>query len=231
LDDGNSGEWVIGLDDAICLTINQGVASGAKSRALISKSCSALVNIVECGVGVLCTVRVVGEASILSAHFFLPDHHKPRMSSVTPSSSPGLSISHLNGKRAHSDTREVEDRITKKSRILSEEPGATRDAKDKKKRHKRKKRKVSVVVIEDGRARIKDSRRGIMQSLVPSPIKASESSRSRSDSVGLANDKSDKHDGEEIVLRPIVSLQWGSVFTSHLCFARAREKARPWIHP
>jgi hypothetical protein len=127
------------------------------------------------------------------------------MSSGTLSSSPGPSVLQQNSKRALSaNSRDTEDRLTKKSRTTSEEPSLTiresnansnSTAKDKKKRQRKKKRKVSVVVIEDGRARIKDSsHRGVSRALVPltpSPVKLGESSRSRSKSVVLVNDERD----------------------------------------
>jgi hypothetical protein len=133
------------------------------------------------------------------------------MSSGTLSSSPGPSTLQQNSKRALSaNSRDAEDRLMKKSRTTSEEPSLTMrepnansnsTAKDKKKRHKKKKRKVSVVVIEDGRARIKDSsHRGVSRALVPltppSPVKLGESSRSRSKSAVLANNE---HGVEEAV--------------------------------
>ncbi|KIM92263.1 hypothetical protein PILCRDRAFT_117286 [Piloderma croceum F 1598] len=128
------------------------------------------------------------------------------MSSGTLSSSPGPSTLQQNSKRAlSSHSRDAEDRLAKKSRTTSEEPSLTiressantnSTAKDKKKRQRKKKRKVSVVVIEDGHARIKDSsHRGVSGALVslthPSPVKLGESSRSQSKSTVLANDERD----------------------------------------
>ena len=131
------------------------------------------------------------------------------MSSATLSSSPGPSTSHSSSKRAHLDGRDIEDRVTKKSRTTPDDSGAKRDAKDKKKRHRKKKKKVSVVVVEDGHARFQDSRRGITQSLLPSsPVKAGGSLRSRSESVVPVNDKSDQPDITEVAPSLKVNLQW-----------------------
>ena len=129
------------------------------------------------------------------------------MSSATLSSSPGPSNARPDTKRPRSNNRESDaddGRISKRSRTTSEEPSSAKhDAKDKKKRHKRKKRKVSVVV-EDGRARFKDSRRGVSQ-LPLSPVKVGELSRSRSIPTVLANDKSKDHNAEDPVSSSNVS--------------------------
>jgi hypothetical protein len=150
------------------------------------------------------------------------------MSSTTLSSSPGPSNTRPDTKRPRSNNRESDaddGRISKRSRTTSEEPSSAKhDAKDKKKRHRRKKRKVSVVVVEDGRVRFKDSRRGISQ-LPLSPVKVGESSRSRSVSVVLANVKSKDHNAEEPVSSSNVS-GTGCHFWNGLTFQQDKGKGK-----
>lgn len=131
------------------------------------------------------------------------------MSSATLSSSPGPSSQPTINKRTHSESVEVEERSAKKTRIVPEDPNTKRDSKDKKKRPRKRKRKLSVVVVEDSRDHLKDSRRGLSESLViaSSPVKAGESSRHRSQSAVVMDDPSeDERDVEEIVSTPQVSI-------------------------
>lgn len=135
------------------------------------------------------------------------------MSSATLSSSPGPSEKTFRSKRTLPGGDNAEERGVKRSRT---ESNAKRDAKDKKKRQKRKKRKHSVVVIEDGHARDRDTRHGVSSFLeninvVPmaSPAKAGEFSRNRSKSASRViepvSDTADGRDNEEPVTTPKVS--------------------------
>lgn len=121
------------------------------------------------------------------------------MSSLTLSSSPGPSNRSRNIKRSYSEISvSGEQPNSKKAKTA---PASTESGRDKKKRNKKKKRKPSVVVIEDGHARVKGSRRGRSEPLVPtSPviIKSGESSHTLSKTP--ADDISgDERDVEQIV--------------------------------
>lgn len=129
------------------------------------------------------------------------------MSTSTLSSS-GLSDRLSNSKRALSDSEELDERTTKKTRTVPDDQhNGKRDAKEKKKRQKKKKKKHSVVTVEDGRARVKDSRRGVSSFLdttdvegVALLVKPGESSNTRSKPpTGSLDNLLEERDVEHIV--------------------------------
>ncbi|KAF7982807.1 hypothetical protein HWV62_25735 [Athelia sp. TMB] len=123
------------------------------------------------------------------------------MSSLTLSSSPGPSNITKNFKRSHSEvSASGEQSISKKTKTS---PIGINGGRDKKKRPKKKRtRKPSVVVVENGRARVKDARRGLSEPLVatsPVTAKLGESSR------GLSKTPVDDVSGDERDVEDIVS--------------------------
>ena len=149
------------------------------------------------------------------------------MSSSTLSSTSGLSDGINNSKRALSDSEEVEERSVKKTRMAlnsDEQPNSKRDAKEKKKRQRKKKKKHSVVIVEDGRARVKDLRRGEssfldtaeVESIAP-PVQVGESSNTRSRSSIATTIPVDnvlkKDDVEQTAPSPKVSPRCSSLIT------------------
>lgn len=133
------------------------------------------------------------------------------MSSSTLSSTSGLSDRISNSKRALSDNEELDERTIKRTRTAPDDQhNGKRDAKEKKKRQKKKKKKHSVVTVEDGRARVKDSRRGVSSFLDTTdvedmilPVKAGESSTTLSKisvpTTGSMDSLLEEHDVEQIV--------------------------------
>lgn len=134
---------------------------------------------------------------------YLCSLHIAPMSSLTLSSSPGPSTASTAPKRSHSESVELEEPIPKKLKTNDTPAPSAETVRDKKKRSKKKKKKLSVVVVEDGRARLKGSRHGLSEPLViasPVIVKAGQSSRGMSKTPALADDLSgDERDVEEIV--------------------------------
>lgn len=129
------------------------------------------------------------------------------MSSSTLSSSPGPWIKSRLRKRNHSDDEDTQEGSSKKAKTSVDEANTKRDSKDKKKRQRKKKKKHSIVIVQDGKARVRDSRRGTSMTLevtpVASPMKTRESSRGRSKSAvpepDTVEDITEELDVEEIV--------------------------------
>lgn len=118
------------------------------------------------------------------------------MSSGTLSSDHEPSAGPSTIKRAHVNGVEIEERSLKRPRVSQDDATIKRDPKDKKKRTKKKKRKLPVVVVEDGRARFKDSRRGLSEPSSPS-LKAGEPSLNRSPPAILAEERPAEEVSEE----------------------------------
>lgn len=121
------------------------------------------------------------------------------MSSLTLSSSPGPSTRSWNVKRSYSEISVSGEQPSSKKPKTA--PASTESGRDKKKRNRRKKRKPSVVVIEDGHARVKGARRGRSEPLVPtSPVTVKPGESSRGLSKTPVDDISgDERDVEQIV--------------------------------
>ena len=138
------------------------------------------------------------------------------MSSLTLSPSPGPSNRTKNSKRSHSEiSASGEQSISKKTKTS---PIGINGGRDKKKRPKKKRtRKPSVVVVENGRARVKDARRGLSEPLVAtSPIAAKPGESSRGLSKTPVDDVSgDERDVEDIVSSIQVSCSSQSLDAAH----------------
>jgi hypothetical protein len=156
------------------------------------------------------------------------------MSSGTLSSSPGPSTLQQNNKRTLSANTGETDRLTKRSRMTSEEPSlsigesdSNSTTKDRKKHHGKEKSKISAVDLDDLLARLRSAHRRISRDLV----KLGESSRSRSKSPALVNEKRDVEGA--VLYSPKVGFASKRIF--FICwtddFARTRAKAKKYIHP
>lgn len=147
------------------------------------------------------------------------------MSSLTLSSSPGPSNRPQNMKRSNSQISACGEQPNLKK--VKTAPASTDSGRDKRRRNKRRRRKPSIVVIEDGRARVKGTRRGRSESLVVTSPVAIKHGRS---SNGLLKAPVDDLSGDERDVEEIVSPAQVSLILELCCYTLMSHRApRLWI--